>query len=241
LLQLNPAPEEEAMSETESTSRISVTGDVLVTPRPDVAFISLFVSGEGILMEDAVREITTKLNQVNQTLRDTYKEIRDIHIHDVFVGENRPGMGLPTHKTNSPRPEVVKSLLVTAPPRPELAMKIIDTAIRMGCLMQNPAAFPGPPISQATIMYGLANPAEAQQEATARAIADAKEKAWRIAKMIERKLGRVKGVSATDYLNSDNMFRPNRNSVLARARYLSASADEVQISAKVSVTFELEE
>ena len=113
-------------TETETLPRISVSGDVIVTRKPDVAYIMLFIRADGILLEDAVREGTTKVNQLQETLRDKYKEIRDIHIQDVSIGESGPALGLARDKTNSPRPEVVKSVLVIIPPIPELAIQIVE-------------------------------------------------------------------------------------------------------------------
>jgi uncharacterized protein YggE len=87
-------------------------------------------------------------------------------------------------------------------------------------------------------LYGLGDPAEVQQEATARAIAEAKEKASRIARMIEKKIGSIRNVGAMDLLSTDDMMR-GKSLILSRANYLSTSADAVEISAKVHVTFEL--
>src|SRR5262249_708541 len=41
-------------------------------------------------------------------------------------------MGFARNKTNPPRPEVTKTLLVAIPPISDLAVKIVDTACRMG-------------------------------------------------------------------------------------------------------------
>jgi uncharacterized protein YggE len=225
-------------SDTQQTPTISATGDVVLVRKPDLAFITLFIRAEGILLEDAVRESTHKVDQVNQTLRDTYREIREIQIKDLYVGEGRPALGLA--RANPPRPEVVKSLLVTIPPNPELAVKIVDMASRMGCLMGNPVGFPmGSPNPRSVILYGLAEPLEAEKEATARAIADAKEKAAQIAKIVEKRIGSIRNVGAMDLLSTDDLIRRSKNPILARSSYLSVSVEGVEISAKVRVTFEL--
>jgi hypothetical protein len=50
---------------------------------------------------------------------------------DIFIGAAKPIAGFGRDKTN-PRPEVTKTLLIAIPPNPDLAVKIVDTACRMG-------------------------------------------------------------------------------------------------------------
>ena len=78
-------------NETQETPKITVTGDVILTRKPDIAYVSLYIRADGILLEDAVRESSNKVRQIHQTLRETYKEIREIQIQDVYIGgESRP-------------------------------------------------------------------------------------------------------------------------------------------------------
>jgi len=218
---------------------ISVNGDALVLRKPDLAYITIFIQSDGILLEDAVKEGAGKVDQIQRALRETYAEIRDIQIKDIHVGEVKPTIGFGVRdKSNSPRPEVTKTLLITIPPNPELAVKIVDTACRMGCSIGNPTESHGGS-AHSVILYALAEPTQAHQEATTRAIAAAKEKASRIAKTVEKDLGSIKSVSAMDSFLSDDFFRRHQNPVIARARYVSASPDGVEVRANVSVVFEL--
>ena len=156
--------------DSQQTPTINVTGDVVLTRKPDVGFITMFIRAEGVLLEDAVRESTNKVDQVLQAIRSSY-EIRDIQIEDVYLGEGKPALGLARDKTYPPRPEVVKSLLATIPANAELAIKIVDTATRMGCLMANATAFPPSAMPRSVIQYGLAEDSEVEQDAIAHAIA----------------------------------------------------------------------
>ena len=218
---------------------ISVNGDALLVRKPDLAYITLFIQTDGILLEDAVKEGANKVDQIQRTVRQTYGEIRDIETKDINVGETRPTMGFGLRdKATSPRPEVTKSLLITIPPKPELAVKIVDTACRMGCTIGNPVESHGPNPSS-VILYALAEPADAHYQATARAITAAKEKASCIAKTVEKKLGSIQSVSSMGFLAHDDMFMRHQNPIISRAKYVSASADGIEVRANVSVVFEL--
>jgi uncharacterized protein YggE len=59
---------------------LSVNGDALIARKPDLAYISLFIQTDGILLEDAVKEGAGKVDQIQRALRETYAEIRDIQI-----------------------------------------------------------------------------------------------------------------------------------------------------------------
>jgi hypothetical protein len=137
---------------------ITATGEVTLLRKPDVAYLTLYVRADGILLEDAVREAATKTDQVLHALRDAYgSEIKDIQVKDVYAGEGKPAIGLGTRdKSNPPRPEVVKGILVVLPAKPDLAVKVVDSACRMGCLMSNPMGTPGLGGGRASFSMGWA-------------------------------------------------------------------------------------
>jgi hypothetical protein len=201
------------------------------------------VRAEGILLEDAVREAASKTEQVLRALREAYGSgIKDIQVKDLYAGEGKPslGLGVPRDRSNPPRPEVVTGLLVVLPAKSDLAVKIVDSACRMGCLMANPSgAFPAGPGTQNVILYGLAEPEEAEQEATALAVAEARDRAVRIAKTLEKRIGAVRHIGAMVFHMPEDFARRRRTPLLSRESYLSASADQVEVPARVLLGFEL--
>jgi uncharacterized protein YggE len=92
---------------------------------------------------------------------------------------------------------------------------------------------------QSVILYGLAEPEEAEQEATALAVAEAKDKASRIAKTLEKRLGNVKHISAMVFHSPEDFTRRRQTPLLSRGTYLSVSAEQVEVPMKVTVGFEL--
>jgi hypothetical protein len=73
------------------------------------------------------------------------------------------------------------------------------------------------------------------------AIADARQKAARIAKGMEKQIGAVKNLGATSWFQAGEMVGRHGNQLIARGQYLSPSAEGVEVPAKVNVTFELKD
>ena len=226
----------------ESEVKISITGDATISRRPDIAYITLYIRANGILLEDAIKEASDKIEQVNKTLRDTFSDIQETLIRDMYIGESKSHWT--REKSESPQPEVIKGLLVTIPPQPDLATKIVDRASRMGCIIQNPAedrilAYP-----RGVVMYGLAQYTETEQEAIEMALTDAKENAARVAKILNKKVGVIKKITSVETLRIkakvDTYTRSEKNNTMVLPTcYLSVSPDNVELSARLAVVFEM--
>jgi uncharacterized protein YggE len=225
-------------SKSEDIRTITVTGEAVVVPKPDVAYVNLFVRSDGTLLQDALRENGAIADQVRQALLEAYPEIRDIEIQDVFMGESRT-VSLGDNKANVGRPEVLRSFLVTIPPDQVLGIAIADKAIRLGCLMRNPLPFLGGLNPQGAIMFGLVEPANAKDDALKQAIDNAKDKAQRLAGFMGKNIGAIEQVSVLEVPGSFEMMRHSRHAAWSRIRYLSNSPNGIEISAKISVTFKL--
>lgn len=229
------------MNQNSEKPTISVTADAISVRKPDVAYVSLYVRAEGILLEDAVREASGKAEDVLRALRVTCgADMKEVQLKDIHAGESKPALGIGRDRLNGSRPEVVKGILVVLAPKPDLAVRTVDMACRMGCLMANPggglAAGPG---TQTVILYGLVDPGEVEHEATALAIAEARKRALAIATRMEKRLGPVRSINTTVFHNPEDFMRRNRTPLLSRGSYLSVSPEQVEVPAKVSMSFEL--
>jgi hypothetical protein len=71
------------------------------------------------------------------------------------------------------------------------------------------------------------------------ALAEAKGKASRIAKTLEKRLGAVKHISAMVFHSPEDFTRCRRTPLLGRESCLSVSPDQVEVPGKVTVGFEL--
>src|SRR5919109_64963 len=145
------------MESNTEKSTVSVTGNAILVRQPDVAYITLYVLANGILLEDAIRQANDRIIQVNKTLRDTFSEIIETQIKDIFVGESKSYSYRGLDKGETPQPEVLKGLLVITSPLSNLATKIVDTASRMGCIIQNPVDTYFGSYPRGVVLYGLAD------------------------------------------------------------------------------------
>lgn len=89
------------------------------------------------------------------------------------------------------------------------------------------------------ILYGLADPDDAEEEAVALAIVKAKDKASRIATRLQKKIGDVRHVSAIELHGPEEFTRRRTTPLIARGTYLSVRPDQVQIPSRVLVAFQL--
>jgi uncharacterized protein YggE len=106
--------------------------------------------------------------------------------------------------------------------------------------MANLSVFPAGN-AQSAILYSITDSEDAEHEAVMQAIADARQKALRIAKGMEKQVGAVKDLGATSSLQAGDMMGRHGNQLIARGQYLSPSAEAVEVPAKVNMTFELKD
>jgi len=229
-------------SETEKIT-VTVTGSAKVIRQPDIAYIALYVRANGILLEDAIRESVNKVGQVGKTLKDTFPEINAIELKDIYAGESKSYSFMRSEKSEPPQPEVIKGLLVVTSPNLDLATKIVDTASRMGCIIQNPADDRIGSYPRSVVLYGLSSYEEAEQQTIEAAIADARENAIKVSQILNKQIGAIRQISSVETLRTklaqDEYIRTSRNIIVFPTSYLSVSPDMVEVSAKVSVKFEL--
>jgi hypothetical protein len=195
-------------------------------------------------LEDAIKESTNKVEQVDKTLKDTFPEIKAIELKDIYAGESKSYSFMRGEKSEPPQPEVIRGLLVVTLPQLDLTTKIVDTASRMGCIIQNPADDRIGSYPRSVVLYGLSAYEEAEQEAIESAIANAKDSASKVTRILNKRVSAIKQLSSVETLRTklaqDEYIRTNRNIIVFPTNYLSVSPDTVEVSAKVSVKFELE-
>ncbi|HEU0297212.1 MAG TPA: SIMPL domain-containing protein [Anaerolineales bacterium] len=231
------------MESATENSTVSVTGSAIIVRQPDIAYIALYVRMNGILLEDAIRDATNKLEQISTTLKNSFPEIKEIQPKDIYVGESKSYSFMAREKAEPPQPEVIKGLLVLTSPHSDLTTKIVDTASRMGCIIQNPTDPHLGSYPRGVVLYGLADYEEAEQEALENAITDAKENASKAARILNKQINSIKEISSVETLRMkmahDETIWLNRNIIVFPTSYLSVSPQQVEVSVKVSVTFEL--
>jgi uncharacterized protein YggE len=216
---------------------ISVIGKGTTTAPADVGFVDLYVRTDGMLLEDAVLESTRKCERIVEAIKAAAPNVRKIEVTDVQIGETKPSW----RETNeSPKPEVVKNVLVVISPAPDAAVRIVDVASRLGATLQNPLSNSpfGDPLG--VIVYGLLSCGSVEEEVMKKAVDNASENASRMAKLMEKSLGRILNVSKVEWFSGSvkSVFEKNVNCKF-QTDYLSVTPENVVVTASLTVDFEL--
>lgn len=218
---------------------ISSTGNARIHQKPDIAFITVYVRGTGLLMVDANEEASKKSEAIIKTLRETYPQIHDIQIRIMRVGEVQTRQWDINEQNNLPRPEVFLRLRISIPPDSSLAISVIDKAIRSGAIIYESSSYDYPRKPSGVLIYGLMSSLEAENEAAINAITDAKKTASQLAEKVGKRAGDIIAVGCENSGNS--WFQSGFSDIQDDfpTKYLSEDPHNLVVSTTVTLTFEL--
>lgn len=216
---------------------VSVSGSSQLEKAPDIAYIVLYVKGDGILMTDAVKNAEQKAEEVIKAIRQDRPQVMDVKNTTAELGEKRNQYYSSSDKDESPRPQVVQRLMVSIPPVPSLAYEIIDAALRAGAVMTIPSSTHYSGEINSVVVYGLQNAKDVEEEAKTLAFEDAKKNAESSAALAGRKLGAVNSVNCQSVQGfSQQMYFSGRKADFP-TKYISISPDKIDINGSVTVTY----
>lgn len=210
-------------------------GKATVMKDPDVAYVTLFIQGDGMLMADAIKQAEEKSAAVEKAITENCPQTRQIEIIDLEVGDKASRFS--SSQSGSVRPQLIKRVLVTIPPDPALASRVIDQAIRAGAVINRPTttSFSN---KYSAVMYGLVGFGAAEDEARKLAFEEAKLSARKLAELAGKKLGEVISISSSDR-GSGMVFSIPRQEAEFPTEYLSKKPTGIEVISKVAATFEL--
>ncbi len=218
---------------------ISVTGTAKIEKKPDIAFITLYIEGNGILMVDAVKQAKDKTESILKAIRENNKQIKNLEVIDIQIGEKKSQIWSSEQKDSPPRPEVIKRIRITIPPDSVLAYQIIDTAIRAGAVMEIPSSMNYPGELNSVVIYGLQNASGIEDEAEKKAMENAREKANKIAALAGKKAGGIVSLGCgSDSFNIKKVYGYGHSDNFP-SEHVGIYPDRITISSSANVTFEL--
>ena len=230
-----------AQPETPVRDGITVSGFGLVTAKPDVAFITLYVKGNGVLPSNAVEECKTKTEKVLAALKKKHPRITNVEVRAFALG-NSLAQAFSPAQAATVSPEAVKRIVITAPPEPKKLHAILDTAVQSGALIASPNPFYRPSGVQNAIVYGLRNASDASSRAMKAAVNDARSQATAIARQFRRKVGKAVGVATKESVGIFDLaaaYGDLNKHAYHPVKFFSASSDEVRVESRLVVRFEL--
>ncbi|MEN8255905.1 MAG: SIMPL domain-containing protein [Verrucomicrobiota bacterium] len=222
----------------EDAGTIAVSGTAEKTFKADVGYIVLYVQGDGILMVDAVKKADENTEAVIAAIKEGREEIKDIQINLLEIGEKGSHF-YGNQDREPPRPQLSRQLIVTIPPRPELAVEIIDSAIRTGATLsrQSHTSYSGD--LKSAVVYGLLDSEQHEIALKKEALEDAKQKAEALAELAGVKLANVKSIGCQSISGIHHQIRSFSQMIEFPTEYVDTDPDAIKIGASISMTFEI--
>lgn len=220
---------------------VSVSGASQLEKAPDIAYIVLYVKGDGILMTDAVKNAAQKADEVIKAIRLDRPQVLDVKSETSEIGEKRNQYYSSADKDESPRPQVVQRLMVSIPPIPSLAYEIIDAALRAGAVMSIPSSTHYSGELNSVVVYGVQNAKDVEEEAKKLAFEDAKKNAEASAALAGRKLGIVNSVNCQSVQGFSQQVYFSGRKAQFPTKYIGISPEKIEINGSVTVTYNFAE
>ena len=171
-------------------------------------------------------------------MKEKHKDIKDILVQNIALGEKNREMWSPDQKEETPRPEVVKQIRITIPANIDLAAEIIDTAMRAGAFLQRPSSVHYSDEINSVVVFGLIDESSAINEAKKKAVDDAKDKAKQTAALLGKIVGDVVSIGCGGN-SSFGSIRINGHETDFPGEYVSVNPNKISVSQCIPITFEL--
>jgi uncharacterized protein YggE len=218
---------------------VTVTGKAKIKHKPDVAFVTLYIKADGILMSDAVKKADQKVEDVKEAIQDKFKNIKSFEVYDVSIGEAQREYFVPDRKEETSHPEIVRRIRIMIDPNPAQSYELIDIAIRAGALMEIPSRTRYSEDVRSNVVYGLLKSIDIEKKVSEAALADAKQKAQKLAALAGKKIGDVINIGCSGSCSYDFPIRIMGLEPDFPTEYIGMNSEEISISQSISVTYEL--
>ncbi len=231
------------MSQSDTPS-IAVQEEFNLEVKPDIAIVKLYLTGEGMLMEDAAKDARRKVAEMAETLQGSHEQIDRIDVFDVYFGQQESSYS--SKSVAYAPPLVIQGLLITVPPDDPAALyRIIDDGLKQGALLNNSLGHSClvDSILGSALLYGLADSKPHEQEAIDRCLKLAEARGRTLAAAAGKRLGKLIDISASVEPSMGDPFQYDLAHIRRTfpTRFLSPTAHKVIICASLHARYELAE
>ena len=221
--------------------KISVTGSATRQLKPDVAYITLFVNGEGVLMSDAAKKSDDNVEAVLKAVKEGRTNIIDIAVTTVDVGEKSSRVWSGDSQNAPPRPQVSRQLRIVIPPDLTLAYEIIDAAIRAGAILTRDSMTHYSGEVSGTVVYGVQDGAAIEEELKKDALEDARKQAEKTAQLAGKSVGPLCSIGCQSTATWPQGMVFGGKTTGYPTQYVGTDSKQIEIKTTISTTFELQD
>ncbi|MCL5674523.1 MAG: SIMPL domain-containing protein [Candidatus Omnitrophica bacterium] len=219
---------------------ITVHGIGKVTAKADVAYVILYVKTDRLSMVNAAENTAREYGEIEKSLKNKYKEIKNISAENIMVGSANNSNAFIPNTSGEQYFEIVKRIIISLPPTPQLAYKVIDTATKEGATINVPSFtdYFGP--FKNAVLYGLLSFSKSKTQAKEKALNNAKDTAEKLASLVGKRIGNIVSICLSNNNNSCSSMYSNMGSkTRLPTKYLGLNPEKIKIHCKETVTYEL--
>jgi uncharacterized protein YggE len=225
----------------EDCSKVSVTGTATRQLKPDVAYVTVFINGDGILMSDAAKKADENGESVIKAVKEGRTNIIDITVKTVDVGEKSSRTWSADQQSAPPKPQVTRQIRITIPPEPALAYEIIDAAIRSGAILTRDSMTHYSSEVRGVVVYGVQGGEAIEEELKKDALEDARKQAEKTSRWAEKSVGPVCSIGCQSITTWPQSMVLGGKTMDYPTKYLGTDPEQIEIKTTMSATFELQE
>ena len=225
-----------ATPDRDGAPSIRAVGEGRAVRKADVAYVTLYVRGQGMLMADALKRADEQTKAIRDALKDGVKEVRLFESSPAGLRSFKEDVWRSDQKS-TPKPEAVVRIRLTLPPTPAVVVAALDLALRNGAEISKPTETRFAGQFDTAVQYGLLNFTEAEAEARRAAFLDAEKRARAVAAAAGVTVKGILGVEAASCQGS--RFWQDSHEDELPTRYVSDSPDDVVVRKTFDIRFSL--
>lgn len=217
---------------------VAVTGNAEETVKPDMMMVTVYVTGEGLLMADAAKNASERVQSIIDAVKKVQADIKPPEVFTLSAGQKET-RSWSSDQRDDPKPALIHRITFTLPASASSANEIIDAAIRAGASLwlQRNTYMSGE--INSNIVYGLTDEEGALAKVRRSALQNARQRGEELAALAGKTLGNIVSVpgSMSCGLPFDGPYFTGTRHRYPR-KFIGTDPERLEIRDSIQVTFE---